>query len=188
MSEPESIKEIIKKEDVEVEKIGTLKKQGGFRKNAGRKIGSVNKTSMTRTKTEAKERFISRVQQNVDTLFNAQLALAKGEQHLFVKYHVGTGKDRRAHIDIVTDPETISNYLTDYGQSLNKQSDDEYYYIATKPANNQAIDSLLNRAFGKAPEKIEVEGGFFKAEALEIKIVKPDHIVEGEVVENSNDE
>lgn len=172
-----------------IEDAGTLKpknKRGGGYENGvkgGRPKGPTSLTSIS--KKAAKERFIQRVQDNVDTLFNAQLSLAKGEQHLFVKYHTGEGKDRRAHIDIVTDPETISEYLNDYGESLNRDSDDEYYFISTRPANNQAIDSLLNRAFGKAPEKIEIEGGFFKANQLKIEVVQPDHekIIEAEIVD-----
>jgi hypothetical protein len=193
MAEPESIKEVIGRMDdsqseggfEEIKEAGSLKRKGGARVGAGRPKGATSLKN--RTKQEAQTRFVERVQANVDNLFNAQLSLATGEQHLFVKYHVGEGKDRRAYVDIVTDPDTIAEYLTDYGQSLNRESDDEYYYIATKPANNQAIDSLLNRAFGKAPEKIEIEGGFFKANSLKIEIVKPTHdlteVIEGEEVE-----
>ena len=194
MNESEHVKEVIgRMEEPAVDDIldaGTLPvktKTGGKQPGAGRPKGPVS--LVKRTKAEAKDRFIFRVQQNVDTLFNAQLSLAKGEQHLFVKYHTGEGKDRRAFVDIVTDPETISQYLTDNGEALNRATDDEYYYIATRPANNQAIDSLLNRAFGKAPEKIEIDGGFFKANSLKIEIVKPNiieavDIEEAEIVEN----
>lgn len=194
-NEPEHIGEVIGKmqEDQEpiIEDAGSLpvkKKTGGAMPGAGRPKGP--QSLAKRTKAEAKERFIERVQQNVDTLFAAQLSLAKGEQHLFVKYHTGEGKDRRAHIDIVTDPELISEYLTDNGYTLNQESDDEYYYISTRPANNQAIDSLLNRAFGKAPEKIEIEGGFFKANNLKIEIVQPkviENIEEGEIIEHESE-
>lgn len=193
MAEPKRIDEIIGdlKADVfpeneEIQEAGSLKRRGGARPGAGRPKGSISK--VRRTAKEAKERFIERVQDNVDTLFNAQLSLAKGEQHLFVKYHVGEGKERRAYVDIVTDPETIAEYLNDYGETLNQQSDDEYYYISTRPANNQAIDSMLNRAFGKAPEKIEIEGGFFKANSLKIEVVQPQYIdaKEAEVVDGTN--
>lgn len=195
MAEPESVEDILKnKEDSSevIDEAGSLpvkKKTGGKLPGAGRPKGP--RSLAKRTKAEAKERFIERVQQNVDTLFAAQLSLAKGEQHLFVKYHTGEGKDRRAHIDIVTDPETISEYLTDNGYTLNQEADDEYYYISTRPANNQAIDSLLNRAFGKAPEKIEIEGGFFKANNLKIEVVQPkiiDNIEEGEIIEHESDD
>ena len=191
--EPEHIKEVIGRMEEaatdDIQDAGSLpvkKKTGGKLPGAGRPKGPRSLAKMT--KAEAKERFISRVQQNVDTLFNAQLSLAKGEQHLFVKYHTGEGKDRRAHIDIVTDPETISQYLTDDGYALNKESgEDEYYFISTRPANNQAIDSLLNRAFGKAPEKIEIEGGLFKANQLKIEVVQP-RVIEAEEAEIVNNE
>lgn len=191
MSEPERIKDIIdEKSEILNEKSvseneGSLEetkpKNGGVRPGAGRPKGSVAKS--TRTALEAKNRFIERVHKNVDTLFDAQLALAKGEQYLFVKYHVGEGKNQKTIVDVVEDRETIADYLQDDGYTLNHNEDDAYYYISTKPANNQAIDSLLNRAFGKAPEKIEIEGGFFKANQLNIQIVSSDHVVEGEIIE-----
>ena len=50
---------------------------------------------------------------------------------------------------------------------------------------------MLNRAFGKAPEKIEIEGSFFKANKLEINVVQKrdddldeDDIIDAEVVNN----
>ena len=59
-----------------------------------------------------------------------------------------------------------------------QQLDDEdhFYYFTIKPANNQAIEGMLNRAYGKAQEKIEIEGGFFKQEALKIEIINPEEI------------
>lgn len=195
MSDPEPIKETIGKLQEEITDAGTLERR---RKptipNPGRPKGKMTPEKITLKR--GKEHFNQRVLQNIDTLFNAQLSLAKGEQHLFVKYHTGEGKDRRAHIDIVTDPETIAEYLTDYGETLNHNDDDEYYYISTRPANNQAIDSLLNRALGKAPEKIEIEGGFFKANNLRIEVVQPQNldIPEAEIIDidgtdtNTNDD
>lgn len=186
MKDPESIKEILDEKTEKLKniqqnetKISTIeepkpKQNGGARPGAGRPKGSMSEAK--RTTLEAKNHFIEMVKKNVNTLFNAQIDLAKGEKCLYVKYHTGEGKDKKVHIDVVEDSQTISKYLQDEGYTLNKGDGDEYYFISTKPANNQAIDSLLNRAFGKAPEKIEIEGGFFKQETLKIEIVKPEEI------------
>jgi hypothetical protein len=193
MAEPEPIKDIIdakiqenerivRQEQEDEEKAGgndqgglVVKKKssnlGGKRPGSGRPKGSLAKSTMTAM--EAKNHFINRVQKNVDTLFNAQLALAKGEQFLYRKVTTGEGKSRRTSVEMVQDTELIEEYLVDDGYSLNQESDEEYYYISTRPANNQAIDSLLNRAFGKAPEKIEIEGGFFKADKMIIEVIDP---------------
>lgn len=191
MAEPQRIKEILEEKsenlnvilqhtsDVVSDDEGTLEvekpKNGGARAGAGRPKGSIAKS--TRTALEIKTHFINRVHANVDTLFNAQLALAKGESFLFAKSTSGEGKDRKVTVSVVDDEDTISSYLEDDGYTLNSDADDVYYYISTKAANNQAIDSLLNRAFGKAPEKIEIEGGFFKVDKLLIQIVNPEHIM-----------
>lgn len=168
--QPQPIKDILEHEVDSLKKESTgRKKHGGKRKGAGRRAGSMNKATME-TKT-AKKLFIDRVNQHVDELFNAQLSLAKGEQVLMVQITRGKGKDRKRWHEQVTDAGVIKQYLDDEN-SLN--SDEEFYYITTRPANNMAIDSLLNRSFGKATEKVELEGGLFKASQLTIKVVKTD--------------
>jgi hypothetical protein len=126
-------------------------KAGGARKGGGRKEHGKNQKTVER---EARlEAFRERVGKHADRLFNAQANLATGEQYLFVKVTTGSGKDRKTHTEIVTDPEVIKQYLDDELDN----SDDEYYYLSTKPANNMAIDSLLNRAFGTPNKNIDLK-------------------------------
>lgn len=124
-------------------------KQDG-RKNNGRKAGSMNKTTME--SKLAKKAFIERVNKNVDKLFNSQLDLAVGEKYLMVVKTIGKGSKQRRETSIVTDPDLIKEYLD---EELDN-TDEEYYFMTTKPANNQALDSLMNRSFGKATEKVDL--------------------------------
>lgn len=124
--------------------------RGGARPGAGRPAGSMNATTLERM--AVKKAFEDRVARNADKLFDAQFNLAKGEQYLMVKYETGNGKNKRTVTEVVDDPETIKAYLN--GEL---DDEDEYYYISTKPAVSVAIDSLLDRAFGKAQQKMELE-------------------------------
>ena len=127
---------------------------GGARPGAGRPPGSMNSDKIERMKI--KEAFIERINRHADHLFNAQYDLAIGEKYLMVKKTTGHGKNRKTWIEVVEDIETIKEYLDDDGESLNSDTDSEYYYMTTKPANGMALDSLLNRSFGKAEEKLDV--------------------------------
>lgn len=123
------------------------------RKNNGRKAGSVNKA--TAEMKEAKKQFVDRVNKNVDKLFNSQLDLAVGEKYLMVIKTIGKGSKARRETTVVSDPETIKQFLDEELED----SETEYYFMTTKPANNQALDSLLNRSFGKAKESLDVTSG-----------------------------
>lgn len=175
--------EKLKKNDEVITKIVTdtlgdgRKKNGGARPGAGMPKGYVTKKK--KTAMEAKKHFIERVHQHVDELFDAQLQLAKGETVVMVKRteRDDDGKQRKVYHEIVTDQETIRQVIdNEYGSAdmyENIDDDENYHYIVTKPANNQAIEGMLNRAYGKAPEKVEIEGGFFKVDNLNIVIKEP---------------
>ena len=172
MEDGSRLKEIIAKRIGDIETVPEKKGKGGARPGAGRKPGGMNQA--TKNAMAVKKEMNNRIAQNVDKLLNAQLGLALGETFLFVKRSIELpdGK-RRYETEMVEDIDTIKEYVDDDGYSLNNNGED-YYFISRKPANNQAIDSLLNRAFGKATEKVEIEGGFFKAETLNIQIVNPE--------------
>lgn len=162
----------------------------------GRPPGSMNKA--TKDAKIAKRRFIERVNIHTDELFNSQLALAKGMNVLMVVRTTGSGAKRKRWTERVTDPYLIQQYLdnelaNEDGEDFDSLDDENhYYYMTTLPPDNKAIDSLLNRSFGKAPEKIEIEGGFFIAQRMQIEVVEghkveeldgtaaPDNIIEVE--------
>lgn len=139
MSEVESLKNISKG------------KHGGARPGAGHPKGK--QTAKVLERLEAAKVFKDRVAKNVDRLFNAQIDLAVGEKYLMVVRTVGKGAKARRETVIITDVEKIKEYF-DSGESID--SENEYYFMTTKPANNQAIEGMLNRSFGKAQEKIDI--------------------------------
>lgn len=209
MNEPEKIEDIIERKDDWVIKkspgvpaykdIRKNPNLGGAREGAGRPKGALNKR--TKGALQAKQRFVERVHKNIDKIFNAQLDLALGEKILMVKVTEkdSDGKVKRSYHEAVTDPELIAQYLdNEYGDSTSEYTemgDDEFYYMTTRPANNQALQSLLDRAYGKAPEKIDIGGSFFKVNDLNIQIIDPQHeevaerkAIEGEVVEEEKQE
>lgn len=151
---------------------------GGKRPGSGFPKGAKKKKTIDKMK--ANDHFRTRTLLHLDRLYNAQMSLAVGEQVLMVqiKDRDSKGKVTKITHDVVRDIDTIKQYLDNEegsggGDELNDS--DHYYYLTTKPANNQALDSLLNRALGKAPDKLEIEGGFFDQPQLTIKVVGSKH-------------
>lgn len=127
--------------------------RGGKRKGAGRPEGSLSQKTID--KKLAEEQFTERVIKSVDRLFNAQINLAEGASYLYKIVETGEGaKKRREHV-LVTDPEEIKLFLDEH-EGISGVVDEEYYYITTKSPDNKAIDSLMDRAFGKAIMKTEL--------------------------------
>lgn len=118
-------------------------KRGGYRPGAGRPRGSTN--ALTR-KADKKEKTIKeRVLKNVDDLVNAQLTLAKGVHYLYeIKMRNIGGRRKPEHI-LVTDPKRIKKFL-------DGELEGEYCYITADKPDGRMIDSLLDRAFGKASQ------------------------------------
>lgn len=100
---------------------------------------------------EIEKEFKARVGYSAHKLLNAQMTLALGTQTLY-KVVAGVddkGKPCRRHV-MVTDDEEIKAYLDD--PDLTNGTD--YYYITTKQPDLAAINSALDRLFGKASTKI----------------------------------
>lgn len=126
---------------------------GGARPNSGRPLGSMNKA--TREQKEAEEYFRQRVLNSIEEIVNSQMNLAKGTQMLFRIDEIddGKGKKIKQKPELVTNQEEIERYLA--GDLEDK---DSYYFITTERPDNKAIDSLIDRVFGKASQKLEVSG------------------------------
>lgn len=179
MAEPEHIEGTL---DTKLENLNSNQdesakpKHGGPRPNSGRKKGKFTPEKLEAMKV--KEAFTQRVLKHADRLFNAQMALAVGEQVLMVKVteRGPKGAKTRVYHEQVTDMATIKEFLDDSdGMPTNLGDDDRWYYLSTRPANNQALDSLINRALGKVPETIDIGGGFFSQNELIIKVVGSKH-------------
>lgn len=133
--------------------------KGGAREGAGRKPGKANQSTLERM--AAKRRLVQRVIKSTDKLFNAQLDKAIGEKHLMVKRteRSSRGAVIRQWHEIVESPETIIAFLDGQLEGGDDISDqDNYYYMTTKPADNLAIANMLDRAYGKPTEKVELGG------------------------------
>lgn len=144
----------------ELESLNNISKHGGARPGAGHPKGKKTKTVLERE--AAAKVFKERVAKNVDRLFNAQLDLAVGEKYLMLIETTGKGVNRKRTTSIVTDIEIIKRFLD---EDLDN-TETEYYFMTTKPANNQALEGMLNRSFGKAKESIDLTSGGQPMEAL----------------------
>lgn len=141
----------------------TLKKNsngntyGGARAGAGRPKGSENEE--TKKRRLAEREYKMRVVSHIHDLFNSQLSLAKGLTFL---YRIDEEKNEdgkvlsRKHV-IVSDPEEIRDVLDELDGSESGTFDDNYYYITTRIPDIKAIDSMLDRVFGKAKQSTVIE-------------------------------
>jgi hypothetical protein len=120
---------------------------GGKRQGAGRPKGKLSELNEQRQ--AAKKRFIDRVNKMVDQLFNAQATIAQGATYLYRVDKDAKGNNLPAVIE--TDPEVIRDYIDG-----NLEDSDSFYYITTERPDNKALDSMLNRAFGKPEEKLDI--------------------------------
>ena len=126
---------------------------GGKRPGAGMPLGM--KTKKVREKIEAETYFKERVINSIEGLVNSQMNLAKGVQFLYKIHHEKdkNGVEHNSKPELVTSQVEIENYLADdYDEDCN------YYFITTEKPDNKALDSLVDRVFGKAKQNISVEG------------------------------
>lgn len=105
---------------------------------------------------EALRRYKLRVARVTHRLLNAQLSIALGETNLYVTKTVGKGDKQRKTTEIVNDPEVVIAFLNG---ELKDNSKEEYYYIATKSPDLRAIDSILDRTYGKPKQEIDITSG-----------------------------
>lgn len=135
---------------------------GGKREGAGRPRGTENKD--TKARRIAEQHMKARIVGATDALLNAQMSLAQGETSLYRVYYTGQGSKRQKHVEIVTDQETISEYLADNLQD----SEDDYYYIATKSPDTRSIDSLFDRAYGRATQSVDLTSDGEKIQPVQV--------------------
>ena len=153
----------------EVENSKNESNWGGKREGSGRKKGGEN--AETKRKKVVKKEMEKRIIRSVDHILNAQMNLATGVSYLMHVFY--TGKNRKKHVETVTDQETIEAY---FSGDLDDSENNDWYYMSTEKTDNRAIDSLFDRTFGKARQNIGLDGGEDdKPIAITgIKYVKPD--------------
>lgn len=115
-------------------------KNGGKRPGAGRPKGTIGVKA--RTLLEVKDR----IAKNVDSILNTQLVESKGT-HLIYRLNP---IDRK--YVLVTDADEITECINNY-----RGTDDEsLYVITTQKPDTKTGQYLIDRAYGKAPQTIEI--------------------------------
>lgn len=157
----------------EEENLENLKKErhpnwGGKREGGGMKKGQ--KTKKTIENKIAEEYIRKRIIGALPNIVSAQMSLAKGCQYLFKiekeysekqnKWYVPKGRQPK----IVKDKNEIAAYLA--GEYDDKDEAD-YYFMTTDKPENKALDSLLDRTFGKATQKSEVKLGITLSDLID---------------------
>lgn len=132
-------------------------------KKGGRRKGKL--LPKTLEKMAVINAFKDKVMQSADVLFRSQLHLAVGLSYLYkIEKDVVTGpKGGKTYVkrrpELVTSQMEIENYLM--GLCEEGDPDDEndpaatYYFITTRPPDNKAIDSMLDRTFDKASQPLK---------------------------------
>lgn len=147
-------------------------------KKGGRPKGV--KTLAVLKREEVMEKWRQRVFKFADNLLDSQVTLARGQMFLYRidKEYVLTGKGkgfwRKMRPVQVQEEEEIRGFIEREADGTNPVEDDSesgssYYYITAKEPSNQAIDSMLDRAGGKAVATTQIQGA--GGGALEVKIV-----------------
>ena len=90
--------------------------------------------------------FKQRIVEDSQRLLDAQYSIGLGQQYLF---KIPKGKKEPV---LITSEEEIRAYLRGDFEG----SSDGYYYITTKDPNNFALDSMFNRAYGKAVDHYDI--------------------------------
>jgi hypothetical protein len=131
------------------------------------------------------------------SLVRSGISLALGQQFV---YRIDEETDDKGKVVsrkkvLVENPDEIEDALNaiDVGGT---DPDGKYYFITTKEPDIKAIDTLLNRAYGKPTESVKVEGHIdfatsFRNLSLEamrrIKEVEESKIIDVPVIENKSE-
>ena len=85
---------------------------------------------------------------------------------------------------LITSQEEIERYLAgDYDES------EEYYYITTEKPDNKAIDSLLDRTFGKAQQSVDLTSDGDRIDNINVNIVYgPQSAIDNSICEESEEQ
>lgn len=130
-------------------------------KKGGRPKGK--KSQATLEKEAVLAAYRQRVLSFTDTLLNAQLTLARGMTYLYkiTKKNIGTARNPRYVNEkpaLVTSQVEIEAYLEKQIEEGDMYDEKDpaatYYFLTTKDPDGSAIDSMMNRTFGKAVQAL----------------------------------
>ena len=127
--------------------------RGGFRPGSGRKLGK--KSLKTLKKDRIKEAVNQRIFKIAENLIEAQTILALGHISIYEKIK-NKDKSRKDKFILIEDEELVKEILSKTG-GMGGIIENKFYVIALTKPDNQAINSLLDRAFGRAQQSLEAE-------------------------------
>ena len=139
---------------------------GGWQGAGGRPKGSENEK--TKELKAIKAAMQMQIAGKVNELVTAQYRMAVGTGRLFVRtketVEVGRGKNKekreRIQVRQVLNDDEFMIYLSlthdQYGRAKDKDNGDEYFYMVAKEGNPVALSNMLDRAFGKPKESMEL--------------------------------
>lgn len=139
---------------------------GGARPGAGRKPGSENEK--TKELKAIKAGMQMQIAGKVNQLIAHQFRMAMGTSRLYMRYEeeyeIGKGKNKtkqkRYQVLPVTNEADFMLYLSlshdEHGRAKDKDTNTEYFYMTDNKGNPMALANLLDRAFGKPKESMEV--------------------------------
>lgn len=125
----------------------------------GRKKGQLMQKTIDTMK--AKKKLDQKFLRAIAPIAEAQISLARGLSFLY-KVHTNE-KGIRSRPEKITDESVIESYLSG---DLDDNDENDFYYITTTEPNNQAIDSIFNRVFGKPKETVDMTVEVFSLKAL----------------------
>lgn len=145
------------------------KKRGGKMPGAGRPKG--RKNDITLEREAFLEEWKNAVARRTKTLLNVQTLLAVGSIKVFciITEVDAKGVQRRSKPELVVDDEEIIAALDyEYGDGDSLNDEERYYFVTTKDPDNAAINSLMDRTFGKPKESVDLKhsGGIGLADLL----------------------
>ncbi len=138
------------------------KKLGGARPGAGRPLHSKNPDTIKRE--EALRQFKERVANSANRLFNAQHTLAVGSTILLRVDKDEKGKKLPAVQ--VTSEEEMKQFVDELGGEDGEMNGSSYYFLVAQKPDNMAINSLLDRTFGRPDQAIKHTGDALNPIAL----------------------
>lgn len=137
-----------------VEILGRLPQKGERLAGSGRKPGTLNKKTIEIKVAE--EEFRQKILSELKELIRAQMTIAKGAHYLYKIVEEKDSKGKvlsKKHI-LVEDPYEIQSFLDEL-QGEDGIVNGTYYYMTTAPPDNRALDSLIDRVFGKSMQRTE---------------------------------
>ncbi|MCK5615203.1 hypothetical protein KAR91_75770 [Candidatus Pacearchaeota archaeon] len=127
---------------------------GGARKGAGKPKGhklTKERKTFLQEKRDVEKAYQKSVMKLAGKLLKHQAQLAQGCSYLYRIDKDAKGNKKKP--ELVTSTTEIEDHPVG-----NVDDPEAYYYITTERPDNRAIDSMMDRTFGKATQKIEHAG------------------------------